>query len=183
MSNLKENAFPILKTKNLLLRAVEKGDAAEVFFLRSDPGVLTYLDKAPAQSLKEAIDWIETINESQKNGTAVTWAICLVNDRKLIGTICFWNIKLEHFRAEIGYSLHPQHQGNGYMSEAIQSVLDYGFQLMHLHSVEAQVNPKNENSIKLLERNGFRKEAYFKENYFYAGRFIDTAVYSLLNPI
>jgi ribosomal-protein-alanine N-acetyltransferase len=59
-------------------------------------------------------------------------------------------------------------------------VLYYGFEFMKLHSVEANVNPDNTPSIKLLERNNFSREAYFKENYFYDGKFLDTVIYSLL---
>ena len=66
------------------------------------------------------------------------------------------------------------------MQEPITVVLEYGFNVMKLHSVEALVNPNNIASIRLLEKNGFIREAYFKENYFYNGRFLDTAVYSLL---
>ncbi len=51
---------------------------------------------------------------------------------------------------------------------------------MNLHSIEANVNPGNTASIKLLEKNNFTREAYFKENYFYDGKFLDTAIYSLL---
>lgn len=53
---------------------------------------------------------------------------------------------------------------------------------MKLHSIGANVNPDNVPSIKLLERNKFIREAYFKENVFYNSRFIDTVIYSLLSP-
>ena len=88
----------------------------------------------------------------------------------------------EHYRAEIGYVLHPAQQGKGIMDEAIKAVLQYGFETMKLHSVEANVNPANTNSMKLLEKNGFVKEAYFKENYYYNGKFIDSVIYSLITP-
>jgi ribosomal-protein-alanine N-acetyltransferase len=68
------------------------------------------------------------------------------------------------------------------MHEALKAILDYGFQEMGLHSVEANVNPSNLASIRLLEKNHFIREAYFRENYFYDGRYIDSAIYSLLNP-
>ncbi|MGE5859464.1 MAG: GNAT family N-acetyltransferase, partial [Ignavibacteria bacterium] len=58
--------------------------------------------------------------------------------------------------------------------------LNYGFKVMNLHSIEANVNPDNKASIRLLERNNFTREAYFKENYFYNGKFLDSAIYSLL---
>jgi ribosomal-protein-alanine N-acetyltransferase len=79
--------------------------------------------------------------------------------------------------------LQPQQQQKGIMLEAMVAALDYGFSLMRLHSVVANVNPANEASKKLLEKNNFVKEAYFKEDYFFDGRFLDSAVYSLLTPI
>jgi ribosomal-protein-alanine N-acetyltransferase len=99
---------------------------------------------------------------------------------KLIGTVCIWNILKEHYRAEIGYVLLPEYFGKGFMQEALTATLDYGFRVMKLHSIEANVNPMNTDSIKLLERNHFVREAYYKENYYYDGRFLDTAIYSLL---
>jgi ribosomal-protein-alanine N-acetyltransferase len=52
---------------------------------------------------------------------------------------------------------------------------------MNLHSIEANINPENIASRKLLEKTGFVREAYFKENYFFNGKFIDSEIYSLLN--
>lgn len=118
-----------------------------------------------------------------KNNESIIWAITQKGDTKLIGTICFWNIIKEHYRAEIGYSLLYDFQGKGIMQEAMSAIIKYGFEKMNLHSIEANVNPANESSIKLLERNDFIKEAYFKENYFYDGKFLDTAIYSLLTTV
>ena len=67
------------------------------------------------------------------------------------------------------------------MNEAMDIVLDYGINIMQLHSIEANVDPGNTASIKLLEKKGFVKEAHFKENLFYNGKFLDTAIYSLIN--
>jgi len=66
------------------------------------------------------------------------------------------------------------------MQEAFSEVVNYGFKVMKLHSIEANVNPANEASIKLLEKNNFIREAYYEENYYYNGKFLDTAIYSLL---
>ncbi len=67
------------------------------------------------------------------------------------------------------------------MQEALNVVLDYGFNIMRLHSVEADVNPMNIASIKILEKNNFVREAHFRENYYYSGKFLDSYVYSLLS--
>lgn len=181
MLKLNFTPFPVLTTVRLLLRKVEKNDANEIFILRSDERVLKYLDRAPARSLNDAHKFIKLIAGQEKNNEAVTWAITIKGNPKLIGTICYWNIKPEHYRAETGYVLLPEYHGRGIMQEAFAPVLNYGFNVMKLHSIEANVNPANLASIKLLERNKFVREAYFKENYFYEGKFLDSAIYSLVS--
>lgn len=182
MLNVNLTPFPTLYTSRLHLRNVTGGDAAEIFVLRSDHRVMAFLDRAPAASLEEAAAFIQNSINLQQAGDAITWAITLKEDPTLIGTIAYWRMQKEHHRAEIGYTLHPDHQGKGIMQEAMTAVLAYGFSVMKLHSIEANVNPANAASIKLLERNGFVREGYFRENYFYNGRFLDSAIYSLLTP-
>lgn len=172
--------FPLLITDKLLLRQVNESDVNEVYFLRSDERVLKFLDRAPAKSPEEALIFIEKINDLEKSNEAVTWAITLKEDTKLIGTIGFWNIQKEHNRAEIGYVLHPDFHSKGIMQEAMTEVIKFGLQVMKLHSIEANTNPDNTASIKLLERNKFIREGYFRENYFFAGKFYDSVIYSLL---
>ncbi len=182
MLSINFNLFPLIETGRLTLRQVQQSDVNGIFFLRSDKKVLKYLDREPAATIEEAALWIQKINDLEKNNNAVTWAITLKPDLTLIGTICFWNITKEHYRAEIGYALNPDHQSKGIMQEAMTAVLDYGFKIMKLHSIEANVNPNNLSSIKLLERNNFIREGYFKENYFFNGKFSDSAIYSLISP-
>jgi len=182
MLQLTFTPFPVLSTERLNLRQITPEDAEAIFFLRSDKQVLEFLDRDPAKSIDDARQWIGMINEAAAGNESIAWAISLKNDANLIGTITFWNIEKEHYRAEIGYALHPRFQGMGLMQEAMTVVLDYGLKIMNLHSVEANVNPHNRPSINLLERNNFIREAYHKENYYYNGKFLDSAIYSLLTP-
>lgn len=168
-----------LLTERLVLDEVKESDSAAVFFLRSDPAVLRYLDRKPAANEAEALEWIKMIRHLYEDDASFTWAIRLKGHAELIGTIGFWNIQKEHYRSEIGYVLHPNQQGKGYMLEALNKVLDIGFEQYQFHSIEANVNPANRASIKLLERANFQKEAHFKENYFYDGKFLDSAIYCL----
>ncbi len=180
MLQLNFNPFPELSTERLVLREISPADANEIFQLRSDKNVMQFLDRPLAQSMDDAIALIKKIAGGHNENENITWAITLQKLPKLIGTIGFWRIDKENYRAEIGYLLHPGEQGKGLMQEAIAVVLKYGFETMKLHSVEANVNPANNASIKLLEKNNFTKEAHFKENYFYNGRFLDSAIYSLV---
>jgi len=173
--------FPELKTERLVLRRLTLDDKEAMFFLRSDKRVLQFLQKEPAASLKEAEDFIHRILGDMDNNEAIMWAITLEeNPGHLIGTICYWRIQKEHHRAEIGYVLHPDYWQKGIMKEAIQKVLDYGFNTLQLHSVEGRINPDNKPSAATLESTGFIRGAYFKEDFLFNGKFGDTAVYSRL---
>ena len=180
MLELSFTPFPIIKTERLLLRQINNEDVNEIFILRSDERVMRYIDKSPAQSLDDAYEFLTRIAELEKNTEAVTWGIALKDELHLVGTICLWNIQKEHYRAEVGYNLLPDYWGKGIMQESIKEVIDYGFNVMKLHSIEANVNPDNAASIRLLERNKFKREAYYKENFYFNGKFLDTAIYSLL---
>lgn len=175
------NPFPELKTKRLLLRRITMDDAEEVFFLRSDERVIRYVNKEPAATIKEAQDWIQRITENIDANEAIVWGITLKDDPgKLIGNICYWKLRKEDDRAEIGYVLNPQYWRKGIMKEALLEVIAYGFNTLRLHSMDAWINAENTASAAILEAVGFVKEAHFKEDLVFRGRYLDTIVYSRL---
>ena len=174
--------FPQIETERLFLRKLKNEDADEIFNLRSDENVMKYIGKDPITSINEAMDFIQLVNNSLSTNFGITWAITLKeNPGKLIGTIGHWRLMKEHYRAEVGYMLSPQFWKKGIMKEALIKVIDYGFNEMKLHSIEAHINPENAASAGILEATGFVREAYFKEDFFYKGEFSDTAIYSRLN--
>jgi len=181
MNDLSFFPFPDLYTGRLVLRQLRPTDDKEIMVLRSNEKILQFLVIPKCNNLLEAKQFIDKINNSIKNNESIYWGITEKNDETLIGTICLWNISKENFRAEVGYALHPDFQRKGFMSEAMNVVLDYGFTKMELHSIEAHVHPDNQPSINLLQKKGFIEEALFKENVFFNGKFLDTVVYSRLN--
>ena len=183
MLSLNFNPFPLLLTKRLVLRQISVDDITEVFTLRSDTTIMQFISRPLAETTADALQLIQKIIDNAAANDGITWAISLQNNTTLIGTIGFWKIDTENHRAEIGYLLHTDYQQKGIMQEAIEAVLTYGFTTMQLHSVEANVNPANEASKKLLDKNNFIMEGYFKENYYFNGQFLDSAVYSLITPI
>jgi len=158
-------------------------DAEALFPLRKDPNVMKYIARPLSKEIGEVHPLIDIINQNYNENGGITWAMTLVDNPTLIGTIGFWRIEKENHRAEIGYLLDPAFQGKGIMHEAMQAVLEYGFGTLKLHSIEANIDKDNEASIKLVERCGFVKEAHFKENYYFEGQFLDSVIYSLLTPL
>ncbi len=174
------DTFPNLETERLLLREFVKGDAEELFKIRSDERVMKYLDRDPHKSVAESELMIEKMIEIHNNKSGINWIINKKDSLSVIGYIGYWRLIRENLRAEVGYAMKPEYWGNGYMQEALNKVIEFGFKELCLHSIEGNVNPNNLDSIKLLEKFGFKREAYFKEDYFYNGKFLDTAIYSLL---
>jgi ribosomal-protein-alanine N-acetyltransferase len=183
MLNPNFSPFPELTTDRLLLRELTIDDAPAVMRLRSNKDVMKYINRPLTLTIEDAEKWIGVIIEAVQKNEGITWSICLKEaPAEHVGTIGLWRIEKENYRAEIGYMLEPSLHGKGMMFAAIQQVLAYGFKEMKLHSIEGIIDPGNIASGKLLQKAGFVREAYFKENYYLHGRFADTAVYSLLTP-
>ena len=174
--------FPVLQTERLILRNPQVADAEAIFRIMSDPQVLRYFGSAPMTDPEQALRRIASFHADFAAKEGIRWAITSRSDGRFLGTCGFWRLVKEHFRAEIGYELAPEWWGQGIMPEAIDAALNFGFQSMGLHSVEAQIAPENIGSRRVLEKLGFVQEAYFRENYYEPaeGRFTDTAVFSLL---
>ena len=99
---------------------------------------------------------IEVISRNIINGDGIFWGVTLKHDPKLMGGFCYWNMSYEDKKAEIGFGIYPDHQGKGYMHEVLQKGLAYGFEVMDLQHIEAYTSQKNEKSIHLLLKNGFK---------------------------
>jgi len=181
MLQLNFSPFPLITTNRLVLREAVQADAPEIFFLRSDADVLQYINKEPMKTMEEAEAYIRMISDAVGNNEYISWAMSLLEQPQvMIGSIALWRVMKEHYRAEIGYVLHPSYHRKGLMDEALKSVIDYGFNVMNLHSIEANINPQNEGSRKLLEKHGFVQEGYFRENFCFRGQFMDSATFSLI---
>lgn len=172
--------FPVLTTDRLLLRRITEADVQEFYWLRNSEEVMKYIQLPKLVSVEKAKERIKTLNEGTLKNEIINWAITLKGEQNLIGWILYKNIDLINHRAEVGYLLHPDYWRKGIIQEAMNCVLDFGFTTLNFHSIEAMVNPENEASIALLEKFGFIKEGHFKENFYFEGQFLDTAVYSLL---
>ena len=155
-------------------------DAENLFPLRTSIEVMKYIQKPLARSIADVYEMINKIDAGINGNESVAWAIELHEQPGLIGTIGYHTIDHEHSRAELGYMLDEQYWNKGYMNDALKKVLDFGFLHLQLHSVEAKLNKDNTYSIRLLQKNGFCKEACLKENYYFEGAYFDTEIYSLL---
>lgn len=182
MLNTNFNPFPVLETERLILRNLNADDKHEMYDIRSNAVTMQYIPRPLAKTVSDAAAVIEMITGFTSKNERINWAITEKERDKLIGVIGYVNIKPESLRAEVGYVLNDKYTRKGITYEALKAVLDYGFTKINLHSIEAIIRPENTASIKLIEKAGFIKEAYFKDYVYHNGRFWDELVYSLIKP-
>ncbi len=147
--------FPNLQTDRLLLRQLNKEDANAIFFLRSDATVNKYVKRPQTDTIQDAINFINKINNGIIEKDWIFWGITLEGSPKVIGTICLWNFSKDRKIAEIGYDLSPDFHKKGLMNEALKAILKYGHKSLNLEIVEAYTHKNNNASKNLLLNNGF----------------------------
>ncbi len=170
-----------LETERLILRKATEEDMEDLYELYSQERVVELLPLALFTSLQDARDeliWYEKILEE---GSGMRWVIEEKLSSKVIGTCGFLYYEKEHNRIEIGYDLHPSYWGKGYMTEALDTIIKYGFKDMNLNKIEAKAVVENSASAKVLVRLGFQQEGVLRQHEFEKGRYIDLAVYAILS--
>ena len=183
MLQLNFDPFPVLQTDRLILRAIGRADVEDLFMFRGNTQAMKYIGKPVLTNIGEVQGLIEGYQEHVRLNRGIIWGITLKKKHRLIGTIGFHRIEVENSRAEIGYILRPDYWQKGIMHEALDRVIEYGFEELHFHSLEARIHPDNLASAGILLKNGFVKEAYFKEAFYADGQFQDTEVYSRLSEV
>lgn len=181
MLDLSFSPFPVLETERLLLREHNIDDATALFDMRRNEEVMRYIDRERPKTIEDIYAFIRKLNQGFKEGQNLAWVIALKDTpQQMIGSIGYWRTDLPNHRAEIGYMLQPDYWRKGIVSEALKATIAFGFNEAKFHSINANINPGNNASRALLLKHGFIKEAYFREDYYFNGKFMDSEIYGLL---
>jgi len=129
---------------------------------------------------QQAVDLLARIQEGFRARTLFQWGIERKEDSLIIGTTTLFHLDAGNARAEIGYYLGSEHWRKGYMQESLAALLRFAFEVMKLRRIEADVDPRNDASLKSLDRLGFKKEGLLRERWNVAGEIQDTAFFGLL---
>jgi RimJ/RimL family protein N-acetyltransferase len=168
-----------LRTERLRLRILTTEDVDAVFAYQSLEAVCRYLPFAPRtreEVHEKAAAW-EVVRELYVDGDH--WEIAIEVDGRVVGDIFFCLRSAAGATGEIGWTLHPDQVGRGYVTEAASAVLTFGFAL-GLHRVMARIDARNAASAAVAERLGMRPEGLFREDAFMKGEWVDTRFYGLL---
>ncbi len=172
--------LPTINSGRICLRRLTAGDVDSLFSIFSDPEVMRYWSSTPLEDTKAAEKLLADIDDGFQKRVLFQWGIARRADDCVIGTCTLYHIDTDNRRGEIGYALGSEHWGRGYMREALTLLIDFCFGRLKLHRLEADVDPKNNSSIKILERLGFRKEGFLRERWLVGGEVHDSLIYGLL---
>lgn len=177
-----DSDFPELTTDRLRLREMTLDDVDWCLRHFSTPEVVDGIGFPAPRDIGAAREEFELyILRPWREKTGVYWGIEPKDDPGLIGSAGFFKWKpVPHRKAEIEYDLSPLHWGKGIMREALEAVIDYGFEEMNLNRITLRVISSNERSLGLAQRLGFVEEGVMRESAFFDGRFIDDVMFSLL---
>lgn len=171
--------FPTLYTSRLVLRQIGQNDLERVYRGLSDPAVIQYYGVSyhSLAATQAQISWYHALYAQQ---TGIWWGLCTPENPTLFGACGFNNMSRQHSKSEIGFWLLPEYWHQGLMSEAAAACIDYAFEQLRLHRLEAYVETPNRASAGLLQKMRFTHEGTFRDYEFKNGQFIHIAVYSRL---
>ena len=173
-------AFPTLTGARVRLREPRDDDVDGLLALFADPVVMRYWSSAPMRSRMQAEGRLEEMRAAFAKREALDWIIAGRRGDRAIGTCTLFRFDARHRRAEVGYALGAAHWGNGLATEAVSLALDWSVRALGLHRVEADIDPRNEPSRRLLLRLGFRSEGLLRERFFVGDRATDSELFGLL---
>lgn len=175
-----QGPLPVLMGRRVLLREPREDDAAALFTYTSDTDVTRFLAVERPGSVDDSVYFIEKCREHRLQDREYVYVVAdLVNDQPL-GIICLRHLDPAMRTAQIGTWLSRQHWGSGINAEAKALLLDFAFDRLRLHRVEARIAVANARSRVAFERLGARREGLLKESFFKDGRYQDQYLYVVL---
>ena len=172
--------LPEIQSERVVLRWLERTDAADLYRIHSDPEVMKYWSCLPWTDASQADKYIAGVHRHFEQRDLFEWGVARRSDDRVIGTYTLFQVDRDNRRAEIGFALARDVWGQGYMHEALTAALDFAFGPLGLARLEADVDPHNEASLGLLTKLGFQREGLLRERWRVGGNVQDSVILGLL---
>jgi [ribosomal protein S5]-alanine N-acetyltransferase len=144
-------------SSQIFIRKPVEIDVQELLALHQKSRGLHFPWVAPALTAEDCQTYLDRCQNDDFEGLL----ICQMSDRQIIGVANFSQIFYKGFQnAYLGYYAHVDFAGRGLMSAGIRLAIDYAFNPLGLHRIEANIQPENIASINLVNRLGFTKEGF-----------------------
>lgn len=172
--------LPTLAASRITLRMLRDDDVPALFEVFGDRDAMKYFGMPALSDIDGARGLLADIHECARTGTLFQWGIARNADDAIIGTTTLYRMDVPNRRAEIGFAVGRPHWRRGYATEAVTRLIRHAFDDLSLHRLEADPDPRNTASIRVLEKLGFTYEGLLRERYFHDGEPQDAAYYGLL---
>lgn len=175
--------FPEIRTKRLILRQPTMKDAEWYFEYFSRPEIVWGGGEPGPKNMKAAREEFKYhLMDLYRERRGFRWIVTRKGDGRPIGTLGYYKwAPSVAYQAEMGYDLAKEHWGQGIMTEAMRSVVDFGFEKMGLNRIEVYIMPRNKRSIRMIKGLGFKREGLLRERYFDEhGNYADDVLFSML---
>ena len=172
--------LPTVETERLRLRWLIAADIPALSLIFGDAEVCRYWSRPALLDCAAAAALHGEIVRLFAERSLFQWGIAERETDAVVGTCTLGALSPEHRRAEVEFALARAKWGRGYIAEALPALLSFAFRTLDLHRLEADVDPRNERSIRALEREGFEREGHLRERYHVNGELQDAVLYGLL---
>jgi RimJ/RimL family protein N-acetyltransferase len=174
--------LPTLADTSVKLRHIAPSDAPALRAIFGEPRVVQYMGIPLLRSDEQVQELLLNISTGIRNKTLFQWGLTLLDSDVLIGTCTLSHIDWTNQRAEIGFALAASQWGRGIMKATVPILIEHAFTSLVLHRLEADVDPRNTRSLRLLQYFGFEQEGYLRERHLANGERQDTVLLGLLAP-
>jgi ribosomal-protein-alanine N-acetyltransferase len=174
------HGLPTLEATRVRLRAMRAEDAPALMAIYGDALVARWGFDPPMKTLDDAMALVLSCARLAAERTLFHWGMAQVEDDVIIGHTTLFQVDRENRRCEIGYSLRRDLWGRGLATEAVGRVIDFAFGPLDLRRLEADVDPRNEGSLRVLAKLGFVREGLFRERWEKNGEVEDAVMLGLL---
>ena len=169
-----------LETDRLTIRLVEESDLPSLLDINADDAVTRYLPYESWKSITDGQAWFSRASARLAAGEAGQFVVVLRESQRIIGTCLLFRFEESSARAEVGYLLAHKYWGAGYMFEAMKAFVAFAFEQVGLRRLEAEIDPRNVTSARLLERLGFVREGLLRQRWSTKNEITDSSLYGLL---
>jgi len=173
----------LLKTERLVIRPIVESDLDDLFEYHSDANTVRYIPWE-VRTREDVAEWFERSlgwTGLEREGDNLVLGFADRDTNKIIGQLNAHLVSLRNSHLEFGYVLNPKFAGRGLAAEAVTAFINYLFSDLGFRRLVAVIDVRNRNSIRLVEKLGFRREATHIEDDFLKGELCDTHRYALLS--
>ncbi len=172
--------LPELTTQRLTLRRLMVLDTEDMYEYAGRPDVTKYLTWLPHPDRDYTREYLQYLGNRYAAGMFYDWAVVYEPDCKMVGTCGFTSFNCSSDSAEVGYVLNPAYWGKGIATEALLRVLQFGFEELGLHRIEAKFIEGNDRSRHVMEKVGMTFEGVMREGMLIKGAYRNIGICSIL---